>query len=87
MRAAGFTGCQYDELLTAHQSQAKPAKAIHYAGLFLLIFPPRIKHPRTRFYRLTNNIFIDFRLHTVAQVGIFNLPVGLAYVSSSILVE
>jgi len=38
MQAAGFTGYQYDELLTPHQSQAKPAKAIHYAGLFLLIF-------------------------------------------------
>jgi hypothetical protein len=52
MQVAGFTGHQYKDSLTPHQSQAKPTTAIHHADLFLLIFPPCIKQRRTHFYRL-----------------------------------
>ncbi len=37
-----------------------------------------IMHLRTHFYRLAINIFFDFQLQAVAQVGICSLPVGLA---------
>jgi hypothetical protein len=78
MQVAGFTGRQYEDLLTPHQSQAKPTRAIHHTGLFLLIFLPCITHRRTHSYSLARNIFFDFQFQAVAQVGIFNLPVGLA---------
>ena len=51
---------------------------MHHTSLFLLIFPPCTKYPCTHFYRLPNNILFDFQFQVVAQVGIFNLPVGLA---------
>ena len=78
MRVAGFTGQKYEDLLTPHQSQAKPTTEIHNISLFLLIFPPCITHWRTHFYSLARNIFFDFQLQAVAQVGICSLPVGLA---------
>jgi hypothetical protein len=78
MQVAGFTGCQYEHLLTLHQSQAKPTTAIHNTSLFLLIFPPCITYRSTHFYRLARNIFFDIQLQAVAQVGICNLPVGFA---------
>jgi len=78
MQVAGFTGHQYENLLTFHQSQAKPTTAIHNTSLFLLIFPPCITYRRTHFYSLARNIFFDIQLQAVTQVGIFNLPVGLA---------
>jgi len=73
-----FTRHQYEDLLTPQYLQPKPTRAMHHASLFLLLFPPCIKHPRTHFYGLTCNIFFDFHFQAVAQVGIFNLPVGLA---------
>jgi hypothetical protein len=78
MQVTGFTGYQYEDLLTPHQSQSKPTRAMHHTGLFLLIFPPHTTNQRTHFYSFAHNIFFDFQLQAVCQVGIFNLPVGLA---------
>jgi hypothetical protein len=78
MQVAGFAGRQYEDLLTPHQSQAKPTRATLHTSLFLLIFPPCITHRRTHFYSLSRNIFFCFQFQAIAQVGIFNLPVGLA---------
>ena len=78
MQIAGFAERQYEDLLTPQYLQAKPTRAMHHAGLFLLLFPPCIKHPRTHFYRLTHNIFLDIPFQAACQLGIFNLPVGLA---------
>jgi hypothetical protein len=44
MQAAGFTGSAYEDLPTLEYLQAKPTRATHHASLFLLIFPPHIKH-------------------------------------------
>jgi hypothetical protein len=43
MQVAPFTGSSYEDLLTLQYLQAKPTRAMHHAGLFLLLFPPYIK--------------------------------------------
>ena len=78
MQVAGFTGRQYEDFLTPHQSQAKPTRAIHHASLFLLLLPSCITQRRTHFYSLAHNIFFDVQVQIVCQVGICSLPVGLA---------
>jgi len=78
MRDVVFTGSSYEDLLTRQYLQAKATRATLHASLFLLIFSYCIRYPRTHFYRLARNIFFDFPFQTVCQLGIFNLPVGLA---------
>jgi len=78
MQVAGFTGSGYEDLLTLQYLQAKAVRATHHAGLFLLLFSYCITWRRTHFYSLACNIFFDFLLQAVCQLGIFNLPVGLA---------
>jgi len=78
MQAAGFTGSSYVDLLTLQHLQVKPTRAILRAGLFLLLFSCCITWRGTHFYRLARNIFFDFLFQAVCQLGIFNLPVGLA---------
>jgi len=78
MQVAGFTGSSYVDLLTLQYLQAKPAREMLYASLFLLLFSYCTTWRCTHFYRLACNIFFDFSFQAVCQVGIFNLPVGLA---------
>jgi len=78
MHAAGFTGSSYADLLTLQYLQVKPTRAILHAGLFLLLFSCCITWQCTHFYRLARNILFDFSFQDVFQLGIFNLPVGLA---------
>ena len=78
MQVAGLTGQKYEDLLALQYRQAKTARAILHAGLFLFPFSFCITCQRTHFYRLACNIFFDFWLQAVCQLGIFNLPAGLA---------
>ena len=78
MQVASFTGHQYVDLLTLQYLQAKPTRGAHLAGLFLLLFLCCITWRRTHFYSLPHNVFFPFQLQAVCQLGIFNLPVGLA---------
>jgi hypothetical protein len=38
MRVVVFTGSAYEDLPTRQYLQAKPTRAAHHAGLFLLLF-------------------------------------------------
>jgi len=78
MQVAGFTGSAYEGLLTPQHLQAKATRATFHAGLFLLLFSCDITWRCTHFYRLEISIFFDFSFQAVCQLGIFNLPVGLA---------
>jgi len=78
MEVAGFTGSLYEDLLTLQHLQAKPTRATFHASLFLLLFSYCITWGRTHFYSLARNIFFNFLFQAVSQLGIFNLPVGLA---------
>ena len=78
MRVAGFTGHQYENLLIPQYLQRKPTRATHDAGLFFIAISNVHQALRTHFYSLAHNIFFGFSLQAVCQLGIFNLPVGLA---------
>jgi hypothetical protein len=78
MQVAGFTGSAYEDLLTLQYLQAKPTRATLHASLFLLLFSYCITWRRTHFYSLEISILFGFSLQDACQVGIFNLPVGLA---------
>lgn len=78
MQVTGFTGSAYEDLLTLKYLQAKPTRATLHTSLFLLLFSCCITWRRTHFYSLAHNIFFYFQLQAVCQLGIFNLPVGLA---------
>lgn len=78
MRVAVFTGSACVDLLTRQHLQAKPTKATLHASLFLLLFSCCITQLRTHFYSLEISILFGFPIQAVCQLGIFNLPVGLA---------
>jgi len=78
MQVAGFKGSAFEDLLTLQYLQAKTAREMLHARIFLLIFLLKINHQRTHFYRLALNVFFRFPDQAICQVGIFNLPVGLA---------
>jgi hypothetical protein len=77
MQVAGFTGSGYEDFLTLPYLQAKPTRA-HFTQAYFYYYFFCITWGCTRFYRLACNIFFDFSFQAVCQLGIFNLPVGLA---------
>ena len=67
MRVIVFTGSRCGDLLTRQYPQAKPTRATHHAGLFLLLFPFCITWRRTHFYSLEISILFGFPFRLFAR--------------------
>ena len=85
-----FYGARRSRFANTPIFQAKPRRRkirIHHRDLFLLALLRYIKTLPCHFYGFNHDIIFYFQLQITCKLIVFNLPVGLASVPSSIFVE